>query len=102
MNKLPTRFEVCPSCQGRGKSSAYLGAFSPDELYEEGPEFIEDYFSGFYDRECETCRGLRVIEMIDRETAEQVCPDLLHEHDEEAAIDAELRAIERAERRFGC
>jgi hypothetical protein len=64
--ELPTKFEVCPTCEGRGKSSAYLGAFTRDQLDDQGPEWCEDYFRGDYDRACDECRGQRVIAVADR------------------------------------
>lgn len=58
-------FAVCPSCEGRGSSSAYLGAFTSDELHAQGEDFIEDYSAGNYDRPCATCQGQRVVTACD-------------------------------------
>ena len=57
---LPFTWKICPTCNGHGKSSAYLGAFTHDELHEHGPEFIEDYIAGNYDRACERCHGGKI------------------------------------------
>jgi hypothetical protein len=54
-------FTVCPDCGGTGGSSAYLGDFTMDEMYEHGEDFVEDYFEGRYDRNCEACNGQRVV-----------------------------------------
>lgn len=54
-------FAVCPSCEGRGSSSAYLGAFIAEEMSQQSEEFAEDYFSRAFDRPCDTCRGQRVV-----------------------------------------
>jgi hypothetical protein len=51
---------VCPVCRGRGSSSAYLGDVT--EWLREDPDAVEDYVGGFYDRECDECHGLRVID----------------------------------------
>lgn len=71
---IPTKLELCPVCEGRGVSSAYLGAYTQDELDEAGPEFLEDYVNGVYDRACDRCDGLRVVEVPDlaRCTPEQI------------------------------
>jgi|HubBroStandDraft_6_1064221.scaffolds.fasta_scaffold1933086_2 hypothetical protein len=50
-------WRICPRCGGDGKSSAYLGAFSAEEMAEQGEEFQADYFAGRLDRQCESCGG---------------------------------------------
>jgi RecJ-like exonuclease len=50
------KWSICPTCSGEGKSSAYLGDFSPEEMLED-PDFSEDYRTGMYDRRCDTCNG---------------------------------------------
>lgn len=54
-------FTLCPDCEGSGSSSAYLGDFTMSELYEHGEDFVDDYFAGNLDRDCETCKGQRVV-----------------------------------------
>ena len=54
---LPARYEICSHCRGAGASSAYLGAFTRDDMDEAGPDFAEDYFAGRYDRTCDHCQG---------------------------------------------
>lgn len=54
---IPSKWVICEDCRGHGKSSAYLGAFTHDDMQEEGPEFVEDYIAGNYDRPCDTCGG---------------------------------------------
>lgn len=63
---LPAHYEICSHCQGRGQSSAHLGAFTRDEMDEQGPEFIDDYMTGAYDRPCEHCENGKVL-IIDEE-----------------------------------
>lgn len=63
--ELPAKFIVCDDCKGVGKSSAYLGAFTRDDLDELGDEFIDDYRAGNFDRPCETCKGERVVAVVD-------------------------------------
>lgn len=56
---LPYKWEICGHCEGEGKSSAYLGAFTMEEMHDD-PDFAEDYRSGAYDRPCEYCSGGKV------------------------------------------
>lgn len=62
---LPTKWVICETCKGEGKSTAYLGAFSAEEMLEEDLEFIEDYVSGFYDRCCDECGGTGKVREAD-------------------------------------
>lgn len=56
--KVPAHWEICSCCNGEGKSSAYLGAYSREEFDREFDyEEQERYFAGEYDRPCEECRG---------------------------------------------
>jgi hypothetical protein len=96
---LPTKWEVCSACGGEGKSSAYLGAFTPDELDREGEDFVIDYWNGAYDRECEICNGRTTVRAVDEDnlTMEQA---VLWGREQQAY--AEALAEEAAERRAGC
>ena len=96
--RLPTRWEVCYACEGRGSSSAYLGAFTRED-FDDDPEFAEDYFAGTYDRTCETCRGRTTVSVIaeDRLTPEELAD--YHNWQEQMAS---LYEMEAAERRAGC
>lgn len=62
---LPYKWEICGHCRGEGKSSSYLGAFTWDDLREQGDEFIEDYFAGNYDRDCDCCDGTGKVPVAD-------------------------------------
>jgi hypothetical protein len=53
---LPANWEICGDCRGEGKSSAYLGAFTAEDMHED-PDFADDYMAGHYDRTCDTCHG---------------------------------------------
>lgn len=96
---LPSRWVVCPSCQGRGSSSAYLGAFSASEFSEMGDEWQEHYLSGAMDRPCDECRGRTTVLEPDYDylTLEQ-----REAYAREMQAEYEARIIEAAERRAGC
>ena len=70
---LPSKVVVCSRCDGKGASTAYLGAYTMDEMDEVGPEFFDDVRAGLYDRVCDRCDGLRVTAVInwDEVTKEQ-------------------------------
>lgn len=72
---LPARYEVCTTCRGKGKHvnpSIDAHGISREE-FDEDPDFMEDYLSGFYDVTCYECHGKRVVPVIDdaRLTEEQ-------------------------------
>lgn len=94
--ELPTMRIVCPSCDGTGKSSSYLGAFTSDEFDNQfDPEEQEAYFAGAYDKVCDQCEGRNVIEVVneDRIPAGLVAA-YRAQQDAEARDDAEA-AMER-------
>lgn len=64
---LPTRYEVCPVCDGKGSHvnpSIDCNGLSSEDFADD-PDFREDYFSGRYDQICGTCNGLRVVQEVD-------------------------------------
>jgi hypothetical protein len=64
------RWEVCPTCEGRGKHvnpSIDSQGISPEEFDEE-PDFHEDYMRGVYDVSCYECGGRRVVPEPDEDT----------------------------------
>jgi DnaJ-class molecular chaperone len=72
--KLPTKWVKCTSCDGKGTSSAYLGAFTRDDIDEVGSDWWEDYMAGSFDRACEHCGGKGLERQLDKEncTPEQI------------------------------
>lgn len=107
------KFVVCPSCEGRGASSAYLGAFTSDDIDQMDPEFMEDYFAGSFDRTCTDCKGRNVVP----ECAQDGCTEArafvegyfgntegkgCFDHDDDVQSACETEAESAAERRFGC
>lgn len=107
------KFIVCPECEGTGSSSAYLGAFTSEEMWEQGDEFVEDYIAGRYDRNCDECKGQRVVAGCKVEGCNEPVAVVngyfgrtvgtgCFDHDEDAQSAAETEAMSAAERRFGC
>jgi len=99
--KLPLHKEVCPDCDGEGSHAKHLGAYTQadrEEMGEEWYEFIADVTSGHYDRPCEGCAGLRVIDVVDEHLTD---PAVLKEWFAWLADGYESEAIERMERRMG-
>jgi hypothetical protein len=65
---LPARFEVCPTCEGKGThvNRAIDGNGLTREDFDQDPDFAEDYFRGGYDVQCEECKGTRVVAVVDK------------------------------------
>lgn len=96
---LPARWFICSHCDGHGKSSAYLGAFSMEDLAED-PDFAEEYFAGGYDKPCPECQGTGKVFALDRET--NLTPaqaEALADYDEQQEAYAACEAERRAELR---
>lgn len=91
---LPTKWHICPQCEGRGHSSGYLGAFTGEQMRED-PEFAEDYMAGKYDRACDTCGGSGKVEVVDRK---QLTKAQRRAWDAQEEADRQDRNTERMER----
>jgi hypothetical protein len=94
--KLPVQFQVCGTCQGRGRhvNPSIDSNGLPDDMVND-PEFMEGYMSGSYDVTCSECQGRNVtptskderfIRAVDN--AHQMASESYHEQE--------------AERRAGC
>lgn len=95
---LPLKWEICSTCNGNGRESAYLGAFTRDDMDAEGPEFFEEYMAGAYDRTCEVCRGSGKVQVVDYDRltdAEKAA------YDDACEEERSYRAMQEAERRMG-
>lgn len=99
---LPTRFEVCPRCEGNGKHDhpAFSNGITGEEW--NGPDWDDEsreaYMSGGYDVHCEECNGERVVPVLDRE---RCTPEQLKAFDEQEEDERQTRAEEAMERRMG-
>jgi hypothetical protein len=66
---------ICPTCNGDGKHSRALGAYSMEEFQNQfDPDEQAAYFAGAYDSTCDPCKGSGKI----RESQ-------LHRHNEQLA-----------------
>jgi hypothetical protein len=98
--EIPTRWEVCPVCDGKGSHvnpAIDCGGLSEDFM--DDPDFMDDYRRGNYDQSCNRCGGRSTVRTVDRDACEA---DLLalYDADVEAAYDAEAERL--AEIRAGC
>lgn len=99
--ELPAEWVICDCCNGEGKSSAYLGAYTASEWAEQGEDFHRDYMEGFYDRACDSCKGTgkQLIPDIERcvEPDHGLALEWLHNQEKEDVLE---RSILRAEARL--
>lgn len=98
---LPARFEVCPTCEGKGRHvnpSIDAHGLTREETDSWCAEELEGYFQGRYDVECYECAGQRVVPEIDEGKALKSDLTRVQQHLRERA---ELDAEERHERRMG-
>lgn len=98
---FPTHKAVCPVCNGTGShvNPAIDSNGITREQFDEDPDFMEDYMSGYYDVTCYTCRGANVVDEVEWD---KVDPDIAKEWDEWCESAADLAACYAAERRMGC
>lgn len=92
------KFVVCPECAGEGSFGPGF-TWTRDEI-DADPEGFEETQAllreGFFDQPCATCSGKRVV--VDVEEFDGVTTTA----EERWAEESEIRAVERAERAFGC
>lgn len=97
--ELPSKFDVCPGCEGRGthvNRNIDGNGLTAEDFEEAGDDFREDYMNGVYDVTCETCGGQRVVSVLDEDRCD---PVLLAEYQKQERESAECDAIQRAEMR---
>lgn len=97
---LPTKFDVCPVCEGNGthvNPAIDAGGLSSDAM--DDPDFMDSYREGHYDITCDACAGRRVVPVVDES---QCTPDMLAQWHQQQDDDADYRALCAAEIRAGC
>lgn len=99
---IPSKFEVCHGCAGKGThvNPSIDGHGISREEFDEDPDFEEAYFNGVYDVQCYTCHGRRVVLEVDwsSPTFDPKVKELYEEHLQD---EAEYRSACAAERRMG-
>jgi hypothetical protein len=98
--ELPSVFEVCPVCDGKGthvNPAIDSGGINPDTFHDD-PDFYDDYRNGVFDQQCNRCGGLRVVKVVDRDTCS---PKLLAAYDQQVEDDAAAERVNRQERAMG-
>lgn len=99
--KIPAVWVICDACSGRGTSSSYLGAFTRADMDEEGPEFMEEYMAGNYDRPCDACHGSGKLLEPDRQRIEASDDDVqiaaLAQLDRDEQEESEMRYTQMRE-----
>ena len=100
---FPTKFEVCPTCDGKGthvNPNIDSNGITSDEWANDwSPEDQETYLSGGYDVPCYECDGKRVVPEVDEDKCDDGLKAKLElwnkQLSEQAQCDAEYRrAIE--------
>lgn len=96
--ELPSRYEVCGRCRGRGahvnEAIDGHGISGDDECWQDD-QFTEMYFSGGYDVVCTECNGRNVVAVPDEKACD---PELLaayHEYLHDMWEDRQMSAMER-------
>lgn len=97
---IPSKFEVCSGCAGRGThvNRAIDGNGISREQFDEDPDFEEAYFQGDYDVTCEDCDGKRVMLVADWDKMDAAEKEMYNDHLRE---ERSYRAEVAAERRMG-
>ncbi|RDJ35720.1 MAG: hypothetical protein DWQ19_12955 [Crenarchaeota archaeon] len=90
--EIPIKWEVCPTCQGRGYhvSPGIDSHGLTAEDFASDPDFAEDYFGGKYDQTCNECDGQRVVPVADELLLPQRLLMLYHAH-----LDAQDRYVQQ-------
>ena len=104
-HSLPSKFVTCHRCNGKG--TTYLGhyesyAFTASDRHELGPDFMQDYMDGVYDRPCPSCKGKGKELSVDYtwlKKGDKGLYDAVKAWEEEEAY---FQSVCEAERRFGC
>ncbi len=98
--ELPTKWEVCSVCKGKGKHvnpSIDAGGISAEDFLDD-PDFAEAYMDGSYDITCNRCHGRTTERVIDYDGMPK---ELQEAYDSQQRAEAECRAESAAERAMG-
>jgi len=98
--ELPTKWEVCPICDGEGKHvnpSIDCGGLTADDFAED-PDFMDEYMSGTYDVACNYCCGRTTVLAVDWDA---LTPDQANAYNQQLDDERATRAEHQAELRMG-
>jgi hypothetical protein len=97
---VPARFEVCPTCGGRGKhvNPGIDDCGLTSEDFDEDPGFYEEYRRGAYDVACYECSGKRVVPVVDEYNCD---PEALKLYEDQFGRATRDHAEQRRERAMG-
>ncbi len=101
--RLPFKYQVCPTCDGKGSHvnpSIDSHGISADEFYED-PDFGESYFRGDYDVTCYECKGDRVVPGFDIEIFSETEKEIYEKYQDLIQEDLDYIQECEAERRMG-
>jgi len=100
LGEIPAKFEVCPTCEGRGthvNPAIDSHGISSDEFYEDF-EFCDAYMKGVYDVPCYECQGKRVVLVPDISENDPRMQEIIRRERDHYNYISEVEA----ERRRGC
>lgn len=97
---LPARWAICDTCDGDGRHSRHLGAFTEEDLDQQDPDFLERYVGGDYDRTCESCHGTGKVLRVDEGALKARDPELYAAWRTQTLRHARWDAEDRATRRL--
>ena len=98
--ELPTKWEVCPVCDGHGKHvnpSIDAGGLNPE--WADDPDFMQDYMDGHYDQTCNYCRGRTTVEVVD---LDKLDPERRAAYERQCQQEDDDRRLQMAELAMGC
>jgi RecJ-like exonuclease len=95
---LPFKWRICGHCEGSGKSSSYLGAYTASEWNEMDCDWQDDYMAGRFDRPCGDCDGSGKVKEVDFSKMSKADAKAYRAQERD---DREYDAMVAAERRMG-
>jgi hypothetical protein len=98
--ELPTKWEVCGTCDGKGKHvnpSIDAGGLTGEDFGDD-PEFHDSYMRGAFDVTCSQCAGRTTVPVVDWD---RLTPEQTKAYESQQQDDASYEAERLAERRMG-
>ena len=99
-NEYPTKWEVCPICNGKGthvNPSIDCGGLTYED-FQDDSDFLDDYMSGTYDQTCNKCNGRTTIKVVDWDRMSQ---EQKEEYETQLEEERQMRNEHLAELRMG-